>query len=420
MSHLLEELSEVISGCSRCGFCMVQCPAYGATKIEWDAARGRIRLAGELVKGNTVIDKELEDPIDTCLMCRSCYESCPSKVDTPRAIQLIRTIRYQEGKMKLPYRILFEKVFTNPGLMSMGSCLMSGVQATGLDKLGLGMAARFVPEAGAVARVMPRLPGKRARKNLSEHNEALGKKRGKVLYFLGCASDFAFPEVAKSTVRVLQSQGVEVVIPEVSCCGLPAHTYGHLKAAQQLAEKNIEAMKLDDVDAIISDCPTCLAFLQEYPELFSEGSLKKKAEALANKVQDVTEYLLNLELQEPKKRINKTITYHQPCHVGRYLNTGKIAETIMENLPGITFKKAENQSDCCGGAGSYCITQHNRSEKILDKKLNGIAKTNAELLVTNCPACIMQLRAGINNSKIPEIKSMEVVHLMQILEMIYT
>ncbi|HPT70472.1 MAG TPA: (Fe-S)-binding protein [Syntrophomonas sp.] len=419
MSALLDELKETISGCSRCGFCMVRCPSYNATKYEWDAARGRIRLAKDLVEGNRIIDQELKDPIDTCLMCRSCYENCPSGVDTPKAIQLMRIIRYREGKMKPPYRLLFEKVFTHPNLMSFGTSMMSSAQNIGLDKWGLGVAARMIPEAGAVARIIPQLPAKSARKQLPVFNAAVGTKRGKVLYFLGCATNLAYPDAAKSLVKFMQSQGVEVTIPNVSCCGLPAYMYGHIDVAQKLAARNIAAMDVSNYDAVISDCPTCLAFLQEYPDLFAEGESNEKAQALSAKVKDVPEYILNLGLLEPKHEFNKTITYHQPCHTGRYLKTGSQNEQLIKSLPGIQFIPAENQNDCCGGAGSYCVTQPDRSQKILTRKLQGIAKTNADILVTNCPACIIQLRSGINNSEDPQVKKIQVLNLMNLLASVY-
>lgn len=419
MSALLKELEETISDCCRCGACMERCPAYSATKYEWDAARGRLILAKDLIRGNRVIDQELEEPIDSCLMCRSCYEHCPSGVDTPKAIQLLRIMRYQEGKMKLPYRLLFENVFTHPGLMSMGASIMSSAQNIGLDKWSLGVAARLVPEAKAAARIMPELPSQNARKQLSLHNAAIGPKRGQVLYFLGCATNLVYPEVAKSTVRFLQSQGVEVTIPQVSCCGLPAYMYGHSEVAQKLAKRNMEALEAEKYDAVISDCPSCLAFLQEYVDLFSQSVLKEKALALAEKVKDVPDYVLNLGLLKPKHEFKKTITYHQPCHTGRYLKTGKLNEALLTNIPGVEFRKAENQNDCCGGAGSYCVTQQDRSQVILEKKLAGIANTESDILVTSCPACILQLRSGIRNSNNDRLGNLKVENLMSILEMVY-
>ncbi|KJS83657.1 MAG: hypothetical protein JM58_12340 [Peptococcaceae bacterium BICA1-8] len=416
MAEILEELSEVIKGCSRCGFCMVECPAYGATKIEWDVARGRIRLANELLNGNMAFDGELDDPVDTCLMCRSCYDNCSSKIDTPKAVQLIRTLRYKSGKMKLPYRMVFERVLPNKGLMSLGTRLMSSAQGIGLDKLmNSKIIVRLFPEAEAIADVVPKLPKKRARKVLPHIIKPDGPAKGKVIYFLGCAVDFAYPDVAQATVQLLAAQGIEVHVPEVSCCGLPAYTYGHVKAAQDMAKLNLEKLKIDEFDAVISDCSTCASFLKEYTDFIKDENIKEQAHVLAEKVYDVSEYLAKIELQGPRKVLNKTVTYHQSCHLGRYLGKTKEIENILDKLPGITFIKADNQNECCGGAGSYCITQQKRSQKILDKKVEGISKTKADYLITSCPACMLQLNSGLKKSE----TNTQVLHLTELLKEIY-
>jgi len=174
-------------------------------------------------------------------------------------------------------------------------------------------------------------------------------------------------------------------------------------------------MKADDFDAVLSDCSSCASFLKEYPDFLKEAGLKEKVQNLADKVQDVSDYLSKIELQEPKKILNKTVTYHQSCHLARYLGKAKEIENLLKRLPGITFIKADNQNECCGGAGSYCITQHKRSQKILDKKMEGITKTNADYLITTCPACMLQLNAGLKKTD----SKMQLVHLTQLFKEIY-
>ncbi|MFZ5946233.1 MAG: (Fe-S)-binding protein [Bacillota bacterium] len=417
MPEIKESLAEIIKGCSRCGFCMVECPAYGASKIEWDAARGRVKLAFELVCGNLSLEKDLDDIIDTCLMCRSCYEHCASKIDTPKAVQLLRTLRYKSGKMKLPYRMVLEKILSNKGLMAMGTRVMSGAQDLGLNKLlDTGIIVKLFPEVGAIGKVLPILPKKRARKILPSVAAAEGKVKAKVVYFLGCAVDFAYPDVAQSTVKFLQCQGIEVIIPEVSCCGLPAYNYGHEKVVREMAKSNLERIDLDGADAVVSDCATCLSFLKEYPEQFTDEIYKEKAEKLSGKIKDLSELILEIGLEKPIKEVEKRITYHQPCHIGRFLGKTKEVEKVLKNLPGITYIKSANQNECCGGAGSYCITQQKRSEKILQKKITGVRETGADVLVTNCPACMIQLSSGLKDTENP----MPVIHLTQLLSEIYT
>ena len=413
---MIAELAETIKGCSRCGYCMVECPAYGATKIEWDAARGRNRLADEMVKGVIDFDEDLDDPVDTCLRCGSCRESCPSRVDTPKAVQLMRTIRYKAGRMKVPYRLLFEQIMPRPKLMAMGAYFMSGVQTIAPDDwLKKGMIVRMFPPA----QLIPKLPRKHARSVLPVRNKAIGERRGTVLYFLGCATDLVYPEVAMSTVSLLTAHGMDVTIPPVSCCGLPAYSYGHIDGTLRLARQNLASMNLSEVDAVVSDCPTCISFLKEYKDLpLDDCFLKEQAEALCVKLHNLPDYLLQIGLLKPKKDLNKVVTYHRPCHFRQLSGGPDPVERILKNLPGVEFRKAENQNSCCGGAGSYCLTQFDRSQKIADKKLAGIVKTNSDVLVTNCPGCMVQLQPALKQYGEFHAKSLQLMNFASFMNLI--
>jgi len=424
MVQLMNELAETIKGCSRCGFCMVECPTYGATKIEWDAARGRINLAGELASGSMALDEELYDPADTCLMCRSCYENCPSKIDTPKAMQIVRAMRFADGKMPLPYRLVFEKVFPHPKFMSFGAHVLSGAQALKLFKmLDNQMVARAMPIFGDVISSVPDLPIKQARQSIPLLNKAVGKRQGRVLYFLGCATDFVYPEIACDTVRILQMQGMEVIVPPVSCCGLPAFTYGHMTGAKFLAQHNLEIFGRNEFDAIVGDCTTCISFLKEYGQLFDQEEEEKQKNLsveLAEKCYDITAFLAKFGCNEFNQEIKQNITLHMPCHVARYLNTTKVVENMAQSIPGVNVIKADNQNICCGGAGSYCFSQPGRSKLILDRKMEGIYQTDAEIVSTVCPACIMQIQSGLKrNAKRNDVRPVKVMHLVQLLAKAY-
>lgn len=357
-------------------------------------------------------------------MCRSCYEQCPSKIDTPKAMQIIRTMRYEAGKMPLPYRLVFEKVFPYPKIMSLGAHFLSGVQTAGLTKIiDNNLVARSLPKLNNAVGTIPRIPMKYARQLIPPINEAKGKKQGRVLYFLGCATDFVYPEIAQAAIKVLQIHGIEVVVPTVSCCGLPAYTYGHMKIAKTLAKQNINILDHNDFDAVIGDCSTCISFLKEYPLLFQEENeeeVKHNAGVMAEKCHDVISFLLKVGLKPYSKEIKQKLTLHMPCHVAWHLNTADNIEIAARNLPGIDFCKAENQNICCGGAGSYCFTQVERFKLILHKKMEGIYHTDAELVATVCPACIMQLQDGIKKDDgRKEVRPIKPVHLIQLLSEVY-
>ncbi len=114
----------------------------------------------------------------------------------------------------------------------------------------------------------------------------------------------------------------------------------------------------------------------------------------------------------PKKEVKLRVTYHDPCHLGRFQKLTKEPRALLQGLSGIDFRECAESDMCCGGAGSYSLTHYELSTKILDRKMANVAKTGAQLLVTSCPACMMQLERGYKLHNQPG----RVVHLLELLD----
>ena len=120
------------------------------------------------------------------------------------------------------------------------------------------------------------------------------EKVGRVLYFVGCATNYLFEDVGRSVVTVLTRLGVEVVIPKKQmCCGLPIFMSGARDTALNNIQTNLRIFSEGNFDAVIVDCATCgSALKKEYTHILEEmGQDTKEAEALASKVLDISEYL---------------------------------------------------------------------------------------------------------------------------------
>ena len=101
----------------------------------------------------------------------------------------------------------------------------------------------------------------------------------------------------------------------------------------------------------------------------------------------------NLPDFSPDKPI--TVTYHDPCHASRGQNLTNEPREILKKLPGVKYEELPEADWCCGGAGSYALSNYELSRKVLDRKMNNVKQTGADLLVTSCPACIIQLSYGV-------------------------
>ena len=88
-------------------------------------------------------------------------------------------------------------------------------------------------------------------------------------------------------------------------------------------------------------------------------------------------------------------TYHDPCHAVRGQGLSKEPREILKNIPGLEYRELPEADWCCGGAGSYALSHYDLSRQVLDRKMENVKKTGADLLVTSCPACIIHLSYGV-------------------------
>jgi glycolate oxidase iron-sulfur subunit len=106
-----------------------------------------------------------------------------------------------------------------------------------------------------------------------------------------------------------------------------------------------------------------------------------------------------------------TVTYHHPCHAFR--GQGLTAEPgdILSQLPGVEYRPLTEADWCCGGAGSYAFAHYELSQQVLDRKMNHLKESDADLLVTSCPACIMHLSYGVRKHGL----STKVCHISELI-----
>ncbi len=407
---LVEKIADELDKCNRCGFCQTRCPVYRMTGRESSVARGHLARLRATVSGELPLDGEIREPLFECLMCRACTAECPPAIETDRVVFAARASYLAERQSALQ-RFVFRTVLAHPRLLRTGARVLGWLKRTrltvfskllrllpGLDR-GYSEAPAWMPVPKTFLR--PRLT-RRAKSQT-------GTRR--VTYFVGCSIDYAFPEVGESTIDVLEAVGCEVEVADNVCCGLPPYSYGDLESARELAERNILALAAAEGEAIVTDCASCASFLKDYPELWEEGDpARAAAEEVAGRVKDLSEFLAGLDptALEP---VEAVVTFHDPCHLGRYQGIVAEPRELLQRVPGVEFRELPEADWCCGGAGSYSMSHHDLSMQILERKMRNIEATSAQIVVTPCPACIMQLRYGAEKFGVP----VEVLHLSELL-----
>ena len=232
--------------------------------------------------------------------------------------------------------------------------------------------------------------------------------------FAGCIAQVSFSTLHDATIRVLTANGCEVVVPAGQiCCGALAAHAGVRDVARSLARTNLDIFLRDDFDAVITNAAGCGSTLKEYEQLFADGAEEHaKAHAFRKKMRDVTEFLADLGLSAPLASLPLRVTYQDSCHL---LHGQKIREAprkLMCAIPGVELVEMAMADYCCGSAGSYNVTETQTSLDILAEKMKHARATNAPVIVTANPGCLLQMRAG---AKIHST-GQEVVHVIELLD----
>jgi Fe-S oxidoreductase len=245
------------------------------------------------------------------------------------------------------------------------------------------------------------------------------KLKEKAAFYAGCLIDFAYPETGEALVRILNKAGIEVLFPqEQTCCGAPARYNGAYEVAAGNAIDNIKALLAEDVQYVVSACPTCTVALDhEFINTFeSLGQTEwlPQARVLAAKTIDFSTLVKKL-VDEGRLTLKEgqqlgPITYHDSCHLKRTL---KVSEQPRELLQKAGYELTEMfECDmCCGMGGSYSLKLPEISAPILQRKLKNIKDTGAPVVAMDCPGCVMQIRGGFDQDG----AAVKVLHTAEIL-----
>jgi glycolate oxidase iron-sulfur subunit len=415
----LKKIEKYADQCMKCGFCSFFCPVYQEEKVETAVARGKNYLVRQVLKGDQEFTHELGTIIGKCLLCKRCVAMCPAKTQIDRVVVGARAQMVKKKGLGFIKNFAFRKV-------------MSNRRAFG----------RYVKLAQAFQWMMPKTEGKI--RHLPDFLKALGQGRNipeiaktflrdqvkpvykpkngpakmKVGFFSGCAMDFVYPELGLKIIDVLTRYGVEVVVPdEQSCCGAAIYFSGDFETGRMLAEKNIKAFK--DVDYIVTGCGTCSSTLKDYQKYLPDNEdQQKRYEEFEKKVKDSTEFLIDVLKVKPedfklkKEFEGKTATWHDPCHLVRYQNIKEQPRAILKALKGLKYVEMANADMCCGMGGSFSVYHYDLTKKIADKKMDGIKATGADIVVTACPGCMINLIDNVLRSKMPQ----KVYHYLELVE----
>ncbi|TFH09340.1 MAG: (Fe-S)-binding protein [Candidatus Thorarchaeota archaeon] len=378
----IEEYKDMISACGRGNYCKGidfndRCPEIFTQVWESSTARGRMAIARGILEGKLDYSEELAERIFGCFMCARCQEECKkaAQIDVIAITKAMRADFVDRG-IKIPAG----------GEQMVETTLSSG-------------------------NIFADTP--------SVHNqwtEGLEFTTGSgTLFYPGCLASHRFKEKTNILVRLLQAAGyvLDFLGDEQTCCGTPFWVTGKVENAKQWAEDYLKKLQARGVKEIITPCPSCFrAFDEEYPELLGLEKFTITVRHTSAVLEEIVEKK-KLRFTVP---IDKKVTYHDPCELGRYRDIYDPARKIFEALPGVEYiEMARNKENafCCGGGGAVKTMFEDHSDTVAKERIQEFSSTGADLMTTICPACELNLTQGTYMVNI-EARVLDVAELMAV------
>jgi len=328
-----------------------------------------LRMRGKL---NGKVEIPPEDVLWSCTTCSACEARCPKELSPYEVLLGMRGITVEEGKVSSTVRDALESVFKHGNPWDRTRAKRSE-WAEGLD----------VPE----------------------FNEETG-----LLYFVGCtpAYDPRCQETAKALVKVFSAAGIDygTLGDEETCCGDTVYGMGEKGLFEMLVEDNTELFEGRGVKRMVTTSPHCFnAFKNRYGEPGFEA-------------QHYTQLLASL-IDEGKLELSgsfdKTVTYHDPCFLGRQNGVYDEPRRVLKAVPGLTFvemDRTRERSLCCEGGGGRMWVEV-PGERLAEERIRGAVDVGAEVIASACPFCLSTLEDAVLTAGLEG--SIEVMDIAEIL-----
>jgi glycolate oxidase iron-sulfur subunit len=394
--------------CVHCGFCLQACPTYLETGLETESPRGRIALMKAVNEDRIEMTESVMRHWDLCIQCRACESACPSGVPYGKLIETTMTEvadrRKQSSVKSRAGNTALKWVLPDQGRLSAAVGAARLYQNSGLQNIvrKSGVLKRLSPDLAEMENSMPKLPSTTFRAS-GQVIPAKGERTLRVAMLSGCVMPLVNGPQMNAVVRVLTRNGVEVVVPKnQGCCGAINSHVGDLDTARDLARRNIDGFLAEDIEAVVVASAGCGSRMKEYHDLLKDDAeYAEKALKLSEMVKDIHEFLVEIPFKAPTARLDYRVTYQDSCHLANAQRITAPPRQILNSIPGVEFVELPNASICCGGGGTYTITEREFSLRILKTKMDAVAETGANVLTTANPGCLMQLQMGANRHQTP-------------------
>jgi len=214
-----------------------------------------------------------------------------------------------------------------------------------------------------------------------------------VYFFATCLVDLFCPEAGMAAIALLEREGITVHFPEdQTCCGQPAYTSGYADDARAVAQTQMKLFP--NAWPVVVPSGSCAGMMRHhYPKLFAEDPpLKAKAEALAERIFELSEFLLKvLKVQWKDYGQPTTVALHTSCSARREMGTHEHARALLAQLPGVHLVTPSHASECCGFGGTFSLKHPSISSAMASDKVDALKETGAETFISADCGCLLNI-----------------------------
>ena len=369
--NFTEGLKEIIldaaKRCRNCNYCFTICPLFYSTRgFMSQTPSGLLQsinyaLKWDILKGEN--QEILRDLLYLCTTCNGCVIRCKSKATGLPVLKAIEAGRK-----------LLREMMIGP----------------------LPQQRKPLKDIYLYGNPYGEKPERRADWLKGSKVKMIPPERAEILFYVGCTTAFehGLHRLGKSLIKLFQSLNTDFgILKEEICCGEPARRMGDEGLFQEMMNRNLGQFKKFGIKTIVTVSPHCFnTFLKKYPSGQGEFEIQHYTQFLAQ--------VMNKKKPPFKREFSRTVTYHDPCYLGKHNQIFNPARELLQMIPGVKLvemKMTRDESLCCGGGGGRMYAEVEEERRLSDMRIEQAVEAGAEIVATACPWCYKMLQTSIQD-----------------------
>ena len=365
---------EEVAKCTRCGFCLPDCPTYAVKRTEAYTARGRNAITRAVIEGRLELTDELAKSLFSCLGCGACTVACFPSIKTKDAVWADRSV-LADAKL-------------HPAIMDKLSETLNEYHNISEDDQE------------------DRDEWRELLKDVPE--EVLDKDTAEIVYFVGCVASF-FPlaqRIPAGMARIMHKAGLDFTVlgGEEWCCGFPLLGAGKPDELKAHRDHNLAKVAETGAKQVVFACPSCF---HTWQHLYDSGVQQLHASQLL--------YKLVKDGKLKFKELDLTVTYHDPCDLGRNSGVYDEPREVIQAIPGVKLVELaqnRNLSVCCGGGGNVEMVDPELSAAIAQRKIEAVQATGAQAVISSCQQCLRTIQTKATRMGVKDLQMLDIIQLV--------